>query len=139
MNAQLRDLLERRAPLATTEPIVMELLAGARDDAHLRGLRKLVLGCELLPLRGLADYEEAAAVYRACRRSGTGVRRLVDCLIAVVAINSRTVLLHADEDFDLIANHSELRLVIKRPKLLGSHRIAGQDSLPCPRDRALRV
>jgi predicted nucleic acid-binding protein len=111
VNAQLRDLLERRAPLATTEPIVMELLAGARDDAHLRGLRKLVLGCELLPLRGLADYEEAAAVYRACRRSGSTVRRLVDCLIAVVAINSRTVLLHADADFDLIANHSELRLV----------------------------
>ena len=109
MNSRLRGLLEDGAHLATTEPIVMELLAGARDDAHLRGLRKLVLGCELLPLRGLADYEEAAALYRACGRGGATVRRLVDCLIAVVAINAGAGLLHADGDFDLIARHSDLR------------------------------
>ena len=66
---QLRGLLTDRAPLATTEPIVMEVLAGARDDKHHSRLRQLVLGGQLLPVRGLAAYEEAAAVYRTCRRA----------------------------------------------------------------------
>jgi hypothetical protein len=46
----------------------MEVLAGARDDGHLRMLRRLVLGCQMIPLHGLSDYEEAAGVYRTCRR-----------------------------------------------------------------------
>lgn len=96
--------------LATTEPIVMEVLAGARDEGHLRSLRGLVLGCSLLPVAGLSDYEQAAALYRSCRRSGVKIRRLVDCLVAVVAINAATPLLHADGDFDLIAKHSILKI-----------------------------
>jgi predicted nucleic acid-binding protein len=105
-------LLGTDALLATTEPIVMEVLAGARDDGHLRMLRRLVLGCQMIPLRGLADYEEAAAVYRTCRRAGLTVRRLVDCLIATVAINANAPLLHADTDFDLIAQRTTLRLAV---------------------------
>jgi predicted nucleic acid-binding protein len=110
VNARVRLLLESRASLATTEPIVMEVLAGSRDDSHLRMLRRLVLGCRMIPLRGLSDYEEAAAVYRTCRRAGLTVRRLVDCLIATVAINADASLLHADSDFDLIAQRTALRL-----------------------------
>jgi predicted nucleic acid-binding protein len=105
-------LLGTDALLATTEPIVMEVLAGARDDGHLRMLRRLVLGCQMIPLRGLADYEEAAAVYRTCRRAGLTVRRLVDCLIATVAISANAPLFHADTDFDLIAQRTTLRLAV---------------------------
>jgi predicted nucleic acid-binding protein len=107
----VRTLLGSRALLATTEPIVMEVLAGARDDDHLRMLRRLVLGCQMIPLRGLSDYEEAAGLYRTCRRAGLTIRRLVDCLIATVAINANAQLLHADSDFDLIAQRSALHLV----------------------------
>ena len=89
----------------------MEVLAGARDDKHHSRLRQLVLGGQLLPVRGLADYEEAAAVYRTCRRAGLTVRRLVDCLIAVIAIDANAVLLQADSDFELIAQRTELRLL----------------------------
>jgi predicted nucleic acid-binding protein len=111
VNAQVRALLESHAPLATTEPIVMEVLAGARDDTHLRMLRRLVLGCQMIPLRGLSDYEEAAAVYHTCRRAGLTVRRLMDCLIATIAINVNAPLLHADSDFELIAQRTPLRLI----------------------------
>lgn len=102
--------MENGEPLATTEPIVMEVLAGARDDDHLRRLRGLILGCSMLPVAGLADYEQAAAIYRSCRRSGVTIRRLVDCLIAAVSINAGATLLHADADFNLIAQHSRLRI-----------------------------
>ena len=89
----------------------MEVLAGARDDKHHSRLRQLVLGGQLLPVRGLADYEEAATVYRTCRRAGLTVRRLVNCLIAVIAIDANAVLLQADSDFELIAQRTELRLL----------------------------
>jgi predicted nucleic acid-binding protein len=115
VNTQVRALLESRASLATTEPIVMEVLAGARDDSHLRMLRRLVLGCQMIPVRGLSDYEEAAALYRTCRRAGLTVRRLVDCLIATVAINADAPLLHADSDFELIAQRTALRLIDAGP------------------------
>jgi predicted nucleic acid-binding protein len=115
VNTRVRTLLEGRALLATTEPIVMEVLAGARDDGHLRMLRRLVLGCQMIPLHGLSDYEEAAGVYRTCRRAGLTVRRLMDCLIAIVAINANALLLHADSDFDLIAQRTALRCIDPGP------------------------
>jgi predicted nucleic acid-binding protein len=88
----------------------MELLAGARDEEHLRRLRRLILGCRLMPVDGLADYEHAASIDRSCRRAGVTIRRLVDCLIATVAIKSGSALLHADADFDLIARHTSLTI-----------------------------
>lgn len=88
----------------------MEVLAGARDGEHLDRLRRAVLGrCQLLAGHGLADYEEAAAIYRRCRTQGATVRKLNDCLIAAVAIRARVPLLHADQDFDQIAKHCALR------------------------------
>ena len=88
----------------------MEVLAGARDDAHLDRLRRAVLGrCQVLPGHGLADYEEAAALYRHCRRRGATVRALTDCIIAAVAIRAGVPLLHADQDFEQIARHCPLR------------------------------
>jgi len=109
-HVRLRDLLQGDQALATTEIVVMEVLAGARDPAHLDRLRRVVLGrCEVLAGRGLADYEEAAAIYRRCRGRGATIRRLNDCLIAAIAIRADVPLLHSDQDFDQIARHCRLR------------------------------
>lgn len=51
----------------------MEVLAGARDEQHLRQLRRL-LACALVIQTGPIHYEGAAALYRACRREGETVR-----------------------------------------------------------------
>ena len=107
---RMRSLIQSDEPLATTEVVVMEILAGARDEAHLRDLRRLLLRCELVPLNGLADYEAAADLYRACRRNGETIRALTDCLVAVSAIRADVPLLSADRDFDAIARNSLLRI-----------------------------
>jgi len=52
----------------------------------------------------------AAAFYRDGRSSGVPARRLIDCLIAVVAIDHDAVLLHADRDFDALTRTSALRV-----------------------------
>jgi predicted nucleic acid-binding protein len=95
--------------IATCHPIRMEVLAGARDERHLRDLRGLLARARILPTRP-ADYEDAAALYRACRRRGETVRKLMDCLIAVHAIRENIPLLHADADFDVLARHTGLLL-----------------------------
>jgi predicted nucleic acid-binding protein len=38
------------------------------------------------------------------------VRSLIDCLIAAVAIRARLPILHSDNDYDVIARHTSLRV-----------------------------
>jgi hypothetical protein len=105
----LRHHLERRSPLVTTEPIIMELLAGARSATELTRLRLRLLVLPRLSVRGLEDFEAAADLYRACRARGVIVRKLMDCLIATVAIRDNATVLHNDRDFDVLVKHTRLR------------------------------
>jgi predicted nucleic acid-binding protein len=102
-------MIADEAALFTTEVVVMELLAGASGDDELARLRRLLGRFELLPVQGLADYEAAAELYRRCRHAGETVRKLTDCLIAVVAMRADAAVLHRDQDFDAIARHAPLR------------------------------
>lgn len=108
-NIQLRELIGGDE-LVTTDVVLMEVLAGARDDARRDRLRALLYRCEFTPTRGPGDYETAADVYRTCRRAGHTVRALTDCLIASVALRGGLALLHADSDFDAIARHTALEI-----------------------------
>ena len=95
---------------ATTDVVVLEVLAGARDELDRRELAGLLGGCQMLAVTGPTDYEDAADLYRRCRRGGETIRKLTDCLIAVVAIDAGAAVLHRDADFDAIARHSALQL-----------------------------
>jgi predicted nucleic acid-binding protein len=106
----LRGLLDEDADLAVTEVVVMEVLAGARSAEHAEALRQELLRFPVLALRGLEDYEEAAALARACRAGGETLSAQVDCLVAVPAIQAGAAVLHADRDFEVIARHTGLRL-----------------------------
>ena len=93
-------------PLAVTEPIVGEVLAGARDPDAVEARLATVNLRALDPGR---DYRDAAMLYRACRRRGTTIRSLNDCLIAAVALRYGDVVAHRDADFERIAEVSPLR------------------------------
>jgi predicted nucleic acid-binding protein len=110
-DVRLTAAIEAGEPLATTGVVMLEVLAGARDERHARDLRRLLARCELLRLQEPSDHEAAAALYRACRRAGLTIRRLPDCLIAAVAIRAGAQLLHQDSDFDAIALHGSLATV----------------------------
>jgi predicted nucleic acid-binding protein len=108
-NVRLRALIERDQ-LATTDVVLMEVLAGARDDGHRDRLRSLLARYEFVPIAGPRDYEDAADIFRACRQAGHTVRALTDCLIASVAMRAGLAVLHADRDFDAIARHAPLEI-----------------------------
>lgn len=90
------------------DPVRLEVLAGARDDRHLRELRALLSAGSELDLTP-AHYELAASLYRECRRQGRTVRKLLDCLIAAVAVSAGVPVLHADTDFDALEACTALR------------------------------
>jgi predicted nucleic acid-binding protein len=107
---RLRSALEEGAALACTDVILMEILAGARDDADRDRLRRLLFSVEFLAVEGPADYELAAELYRRCRSRGEAPRKLTDCVIAAVAIRNDAKLLSVDADFLAIARHTPLRI-----------------------------
>lgn len=95
--------------VACCDAVRMEVLAGARDDMHLRQLRGLLARARTLPITS-GDYEMAASLYRTCRRRGETVRKLVDCLIGAVALRHGALVLHADSDFDVLARHTRVQV-----------------------------
>ena len=101
---------EMGGEIAICDAIHMEVLAGARDESHLEALRGLLARASVLPTEP-THYDEAATLYRRCRREGETVRRLIDCLIAAVAIGAGVPVLHRDDDFDVLARHTELDIV----------------------------
>lgn len=105
----LRRLINAEAPLAITEVVVFEVLAGVRDADH-EIVRDRVLAFPVLPLNGLDGYEGAADLYRACRAAGETLGSLADCLVAVPAIEADATVLAADRDFEILARHTPLRL-----------------------------
>lgn len=107
VNRRVRELLETE--FVTCEPVRMEVLAGGRDDQHLAELRGILNRGTLVATES-EDFEVAASLYRVCRRNGTTPRRLVDCLIAAIAIRAGASILDADADFEAIAAHTALEL-----------------------------
>lgn len=97
------------ADIASCDPVRMEILAGARDEQHLRQLRGLLAMATSLSAAP-EDFETAASMYRVCRRQGETVRKLVDCLIGAIAVRFDLPVLHADSDFDALARHTPLRI-----------------------------
>lgn len=106
----LRRLLVERE-VAVSDPIAMELLSGARTPKELRGIRGVLAALPLLRVENFQTWEDAAAIYRACRRRGHTIKSQLDCLIAAVAIREGVPVLHVDRDFDLIARHTPLQIV----------------------------
>jgi predicted nucleic acid-binding protein len=89
--------------VAVTEPVVMEVVAGARDERREADLRRLLRRFELLGFEAVSDFDGAARIYRRCRAAGVTPRGLIDCLIAAVAWRHRATLLAHDPDMGRIA------------------------------------
>ena len=103
VDLRLTELIAADGPIAVTEPVIMEVLAGARTDAREADLRRLLLRFHLYRLDAAADFEGAARIYRRCRQAGITPRGLVDCLIAAVAKRHEATLLGCDIDLDRMA------------------------------------
>ncbi|MGH9276726.1 MAG: type II toxin-antitoxin system VapC family toxin [Acidimicrobiales bacterium] len=103
VDGRLTQLIRDDGPLAVTEPVLMEVMARARDDQRQQALRRLLLRFDLLAFDAAADFDAAARIYRRCRRAGITPRGMVDCLITSVAHRYDATLLASDIDLSRVA------------------------------------
>ena len=96
--------------IGVTEPVLMEVVAGARDDLAAGKLRRLLTSFEWIPVEAVADFEGAASVFRNCRQAGVTPRGLIDCMIATIALRTRSEVLTADKDFAAMAQVVPIRI-----------------------------
>jgi predicted nucleic acid-binding protein len=113
---RLTELIAGDGPVAVTEPVVMEVIAGARSDSREADLRRLLLRFELLRFDAAVDFDAAARIYRACRRVGITPRGLLDCMIASVAQRHQAVLLAQDADLARVAGVIDVELDAASPR-----------------------
>ncbi len=103
VDLRLTKLIADGSALAVTEPVIMEVLAGAKDGLREEQLRRMLLGFELLSFDAAVDFEGSARIYRKCRASGVTPRGLIDCMITAVAWRHGATLLAADNDLFRVA------------------------------------
>jgi predicted nucleic acid-binding protein len=103
VDRRLTALIENDGPVAVTQPVLMEVLAGARDDRREADLRRLLERFELLSFDAVSDFDGAVRIYRRCRAAGVTPRGMVDCMIASVAWRREATLLAHDADMDRVA------------------------------------
>lgn len=103
VDRRLLELISTHDEIAETEPVMMEVLAGARDEARALDLRRLLIRFHLLHFDSVIDFEGAAHLYRRYRSSGVTPRGMIDCMIAMVAWRTGAAILAHDNDMSRIA------------------------------------
>lgn len=101
VDRRLTSLISADGPVAVTQPVTMEVLAGARNDERESDLRRLLQRFALLSFDPVTDFETAAKLYRRCRAAGVTPRGLIDCMIAAVAWRHEAAILAYDVDEDV--------------------------------------
>jgi len=108
---RLSEILEDpQHDVALTDVIFMELLRGVTRERQVPELARQLRAFPILRLRGLEDFDRAAELSRAARRTGISLRSSLDLLIATICVRDGLPILHADRDFDRLASCTPLRV-----------------------------
>ena len=100
----------RNRSLLVAEPVLMELLEGARDRDEWQNVQHLTLSCEFARLQSPGDWIDAAELQRTMRFAGRPIASALDCLIATLAMRLDATVLHQDADFVAIAEVAPRKL-----------------------------
>ena len=105
------DVAAAREPLLIGDLILLEILQGARDDAHAARIERALREYAIVPLLDDRLASQAARNYRRLRDIGITIRKTADIIIGTFCIEYRHVLLHDDRDFDPMERHLGLKVV----------------------------
>ena len=115
-NKKICDFLDKYLqgsdPVFCTPIVYQEVLQGVRKDQDFQDLRTDFLTYKFVQFNNqLLAAEQAAEIYRGCRKKGLTIRKAQDCLIALTCIKFDLELLHNDKDFDNIAKVYPLKVI----------------------------
>jgi predicted nucleic acid-binding protein len=100
-----------REPLLVGDLIMLEVLQGARNEAHAARIERALRQYVIVPLLDVDLAPKAARNYRRLRELGITVRKTADIIIGTFCIEHRHTLLHDDRDFVPMQKHLGLRVV----------------------------
>jgi len=101
---KLKTLLDSMADLAITGIIASEVLSGFKDEKTFEEVKETFLKLPQAQIN-FNFHIEAAKMYRNLRSKGITIRSIIDCLIAIIAIEDKLELLYKDEDFEMIGKY----------------------------------
>ena len=96
-------LIGSAGPLAVTEPVLMEVLAGATQRPARERSSATPVALRIACFRRGRRFRSGSNIYRRCRGVGVTPRGIVDCMIAAVARRRGATLLAFDVDLDRVA------------------------------------
>ncbi len=105
----LRSLFGRE-PLLVGDIVLLEVLRGARDEAHASRIAQGLRAFEVVPMLGEELAMQVARNYRRLRAIGVKVRKTPDLIIGTFCIEHGHSLLHDDRDFEPMRVHLGLRI-----------------------------
>jgi predicted nucleic acid-binding protein len=109
---RLRALVETDDDqLLVGDLILLEVLQGARDDAHAARIERALRRFPVAPMLNEVIAVSAAAGYRLLRARGVTVRKTIDMIIGTFCVAGGHALLHEDRDFDPMERHLGLRAI----------------------------
>jgi len=108
--AKLADAAARE-PLLVGDLVLLEVLQGARDNAHARRIERGLRQYVVVPLLNAGLAVEGARNIRLLRDRGVTIRKTVDIIIGTFCIAGRHVLLHDDRNFAPMEKHLGLRVL----------------------------
>jgi predicted nucleic acid-binding protein len=104
------ELLQAGAPIALTDIIFTEILQGLRTETEAEEVEGYLRSFPMLRLNSVDDFGLAASLYRKARRAGVTIRKTLDCLIAAPCVREGVPILHSDQDFELLASCTALKI-----------------------------
>ena len=107
---KLADLEKEKYDIFTTGIIITEILSGIRSSKDYKIIKEKLLQLSYVNLIYPSTYMESALIFKKGKKTGITIRKIIDCLIAQLAIENSLLLLHHDKDFDRIATFSKLKI-----------------------------
>jgi predicted nucleic acid-binding protein len=104
-------ILDRRDVIAVGDLVLCEVLQGLASDREANLVEAAMRRFEPVSMTSPRLAVIAAGHYRTLRRLGITVRKTIDLLIGTFCIDKDMPLLHADRDFEPMAQHLGLRVI----------------------------
>ncbi len=99
----LRKKLLAGDRVSCTEPVQMEILAGARNAKEYLQFHSMLSSLVWAPIDPVADFEAAARIYLQSRVMGVTPGQLMDCLIVAVALRTKSTFMTRDRNQATVA------------------------------------
>nr|WP_298100951.1 PIN domain nuclease [uncultured Shinella sp.] len=90
--------------------VLLEILQRAQNDGNAANLQKRLTPFQVVPMLSPEIAIRAAENFRRLRSKGITIRKTADLIIGTYCMEHGHSLLHADRDFDPMAEHLGLRI-----------------------------